>query len=221
MTRRTTDLFKNALLILNTYDDIDKYKLSNAVLQNGYLMEHKLKLFGYEVVTLVNESLAFVLASIENILKNSKYALIYYCGHGVQNASKTDEGIVFTRDMKQVRDDVKILKDDVLADYLNRYNRTSQLILFNDCCHSKSLWDLENVYLGIGQTIINISACDESEKAYLLKDSSVLTLNFWRFFDGFALDVESLRNSLKKYGQTLSLTVDNVEVRTKVLMIRF
>ena len=214
MLKSSCELSKNALLILNTYDDIEEYKLSEAILKNGFLMEHKLKLFGYEVVTLVNESLAFVLESIENIIRNSKYALIYYCGHGVQNISKTDEGMVFTRD-------VKILKDDVLAECLNKNNRTSQLILFNDCCHSKSLWDLENVHLGTGQTIINISACDESEKAYLLKNSSVLTLNFWRFFDGYVLNVDSLRKSLKKYNQTLSLTVDNEEILTEIFMIRF
>lgn len=214
MIRKRSDISKNALLILNTYDDIEKYKLSDAILKNGYLMEHKLELFGYNVVTLFNESLAFVLASIENLLRNSKYAVIYYCGHGVQNASKTDEGMVFSKD-------VVILKDDVLAKCLNENNRTSQLILFNDCCHSKTLWDLENVRLGIGQTIINISACDESEKAYLLKNSSVLTLNFWRYFDGFALNVDSLRKSLKKYNQTASITVDNQEVQTDILIIRF
>lgn len=214
MIRKRSDISKNALLILNTYDDIEKYKLSDAILKNGYLMEHKLELFGYNVVTLFNESLEFVLASIENLLRNSEYAVIYYCGHGVQNTSKTDEGMVFSKD-------VVILKDDVLAKCLNENNRTSQLILFNDCCHSKTLWDLEDVCLGIGQIIINISACDESEKAYLLKNSSVLTLNFWRYFDGFALNVDSLRKSLKKYNQTASITIDNQEVQTDILIIRF
>lgn len=189
---------KKALLILNPYFNTS-YELGQPVLNDGNMMEKYLTRYGYDVSRLVDASSSVVIEAIKKLITTSEEAVIYYSGHGSRGSYSKEESdgrneaFVFMRR-------VVLVEDDEMAEVL-KLNKTKKLILFNDCCHSGTIWDLENVDIGPDQVVYNISACRDCQTAAQLAENGALTSIFWPNFSGGSLNYKRLSRALKHFGQ--------------------
>ena len=210
---------KKALLILNTYNN-SSYCLGQPVLNDGNMMKKYLKEYGYEFIELIDKSMTEVLKAIENLLKTSKEALIYYSGHGAQvgynkdESDRRNEAFCFLHRMF-------FLEDDTLANCINENNKTDKLILFNDCCHSGSIWDLEKVNRKDNQIIYNISACEDYQSAAQLAQNGALTSIFWNNFKDNKLNFKRLTRALMHFGQVPVISKNNKKLIDDEIEIDF
>lgn len=212
---------KKALLILNTYNG-SSYCLGQPVLNDGKLMERYLKEYGYECVKMIDKGMTEVLKAIEKLLKNTKEALIYYSGHGAQVGYNKDEddrkneAFCFLHRMF-------FLEDDTLSKCIQENNRTNKLILFNDCCHSATIWDLEKINVKDNQVIYNISACEDYQTAAQLAQNGALTSIFWSNFDikTNKLNFNKFTRALHHFGQAPVISKNNRKIIDDYIEINF
>ena len=189
---------KKALLILNPYFNTS-YELGQPVLNDGDMMEKYLTKYGYDVSRLVDASSSVVLEAIKKLITTSEEAVIYYSGHGSRGSYSKEESdgrneaFVFMRR-------VVLVEDDEMAEVL-KLNKTKKLILFNDCCHSGTIWDLEKVEIGPDQVVYNISACKDCQTAAQLAENGALTSIFWPNFSSGSLNYKRFTRALKHFGQ--------------------
>lgn len=189
---------KKALLILNPYFNTS-YELGQPVLNDGNMMEKYLTKYGYDVSRLVDASSSVVIEAIKKLITTSEEAVIYYSGHGSRGSYSKEESdgrneaFVFMRR-------VVLVEDDEMSEVL-KLNKTKKLILFNDCCHSGTIWDLENVDIGPDQVVYNISACKDCQTAAQLAENGALTSIFWPNFSGGSLNYKRFTRALKHFGQ--------------------
>ena len=174
---------KKALLILNPYFNTS-YELGQPVLNDGNMMEKYLTKYGYDVSRLVDASSSVVIEAIKKLIMTSEEAVIYYSGHGSRGSYSKEESdgrneaFVFMRR-------VVLVEDDEMAEVL-KLNKTKKLILFNDCCHSGTIWDLEN---------------KDCQTAAQLAENGALTSIFWPNFSGGSLTYKRFTRALKHFGQ--------------------
>lgn len=212
-------MIKKALLILNTYNG-SRYELGEPVLNDGKMMEKYLEQYGYDVTSLIDCGMTQVLKSIENVLSNSDEALIYYSGHGIQcgydrtEDDKRNEAFCFMNRMF-------FLEDDTLSQCVNENNKTRKLILFNDCCHSGSIWDLHKVQVKEGQKIYNISACEDNQCAAQLATNGALTSIFWPNYKGGQLNYAKLVRALSHFGQKPIISLNSKQLTDDMIPIEF
>lgn len=210
---------KKALLILNTYNG-SSYCLGQPVLNDGKMMKKHLQEFGYEIIELIDKGTSEALKAIEDILKSSEEAVIYYSGHGTQvgydpsEDDRRNEAFCFLHRML-------FLEDDTLSQCISKNNQTKKLILFNDCCHSGSIWDLQKVNIKDNQTIYNISACEDSQTAAQLAQNGALTSIFWPNFSNGVLKFDRLTRALSHFGQIPVVSKNNKRIIEKEIKIEF
>jgi len=210
---------KRALLILNTYNG-SSYCLGQPILNDGKMMEKYLRTFGYDCKSVIDRGMGEVLKEIEQILQSGKEVLIYYSGHGAQVGYSPDEddrrneAFCFLHRMF-------FLEDDTLAECINKNNKTEKLILFNDCCHSGTIWDLDKVRLKDNQTIWNISACQDSQTAAQLAQNGALTSIFWANMKGKTLNFARLTKALSHFGQVPVISKNNKKILEGEIEIDF
>ena len=210
---------KKALLILNTYNG-SSYCLGQPVLNDGKMMKKHLLEFGYEIIELVDKGISEALKAIEDVLKSSEEAVIYYSGHGSQvgyDSSEDDrrnEAFCFLHRMF-------FLEDDTLSQCISKNNQTKKLILFNDCCHSGTIWDLQKVDIKDGQTIYNISACEDCQTAAQLAKNGALTSIFWPNFSNGVLKFDKFARALSHFGQVPVISKNNKRIIENEIKIEF
>ena len=113
------------------------------------------------------------------------------------------------------------LEDDTLADCINKNNKTDKLILFNDCCHSGTIWDLDKVHLKDNQIIWNISACEDCQTAAQLSQNGALTSIFWANMNEKTLNFERLTRALSHFRQVPVISKNNKKIIEKEIIIDF
>ena len=210
---------KKALLILNTYNG-SSYCLGQPVLNDGKMMKKHLLEFGYEIIELVDKGISEALKAMEDVLKSSEEAVIYYSGHGSQvgydpsEDDRRNEAFCFLHRMF-------FLEDDTLSQCISKNNQTKKLILFNDCCHSGTIWDLQKVDIKDGQTIYNISACEDCQTAAQLAKNGALTSIFWPNFSNGVLRFDKLARALSHFGQVPVISKNNKRIIENEIKIEF
>ena len=210
---------KKALFILNTYSGSD-YCLGQPILNDGNLMKKYLIPYGYEFIELIDKGMTEVLKAIEDLLKTSTEAIIYYSGHGAQVSYNKDEddrrneAFCFLHKMF-------FLEDDTLSKCINENNHTQKLILFNDCCHSGTIWDLDKVNIKDNQIIYNISACEDNQVAAQLSQNGALTSIFWHNFKNNKINFNKLTKALNHFGQVPVISINNKRIIEDEIEIKF
>lgn len=210
---------KKALLILNTYTGTAN-ELGQPVLNDGKMMKKYLERYGYEFIELVDKGMTEVLKAIEDVLQHSDECVIYYSGHGAQcgydstEDDKRNEAFCFVNRMF-------FLVDDTLAECVNANNKTKKLILFNDCCHSGSIWDIHKIDIKNDQMIYNISACRDSQTAAQLASNGALTSIFWPNFKDNHIDYCKLKRALSHFGQCPVISLNGKELTDDSIEILF
>lgn len=175
--------------------------LGQAVINDGvYFASHLHTL--YKCYYISNSSVNTAKELIKKLVSSKGEHVIYYSGHGTQvkdyNGDETDgrdEAFVFKNGY---------LVDDEAANILNNNFACDKLILFADCCHCGTIWDLNAVKNNIKDKITCISACDDNQTSKQLFKNGCFTLQFWRLYDmkTKTININELNNKLKIFDQT-------------------
>lgn len=132
-----------ALLVLNTYEGT-KYSLGTGPLGDGARMASIFKSMSMKVVYLIDPPRRkFTYFLMEYLAKTSSIFLCYYSGHGAQVKDKDgdendgyDEAMIFV--------DGYIIDDALIEMIYKHKNKNCRFIGISDCCHSGTIWDLNN-----------------------------------------------------------------------------
>lgn len=181
-----TNLKRAAFVCCNTYTRPD-YSLGVGPMNDAITVATYMKELGFAIYFAHNPTSKEYLKYFKHFLGNTtEYLLVYYTGHGASvddtNGDETDgkdEALVF---------DDNFLVDDKLADAIANSGKPASSIvcLLSDCCHSGSIYDLQNkVYKGrMPGNVMSLSAARDSETAKQTSvegnDQGIFTFYFYK-----------------------------------------
>lgn len=186
MSTLPTDLRRCVFICCNTYTRPD-YSLGVGPMNDALAVAGYFKQLGFDLYFAHNPTSEEFLRYFAHFLKNTKeYLVVYYTGHGGsiddKNGDETDgkdEALVF---------DDNFVIDDTLAETIANSGKPDNSIvcLFNDCCHSGTIYDLKPGTLFNGKqmppNIYSLSAARDSETAKQTsvggKDQGIFTFYF-------------------------------------------
>lgn len=193
---------KVALLFINSYLGTS-FSLGDGPCNDGLTMRKQLKDRGYECFIYFDidaRSFLDVMASFTSA--PFKRLVIYYSGHGTYFNDKSGDE-TDGRDEAFVFKDAAILDDD-LNTLIRTANKDCELLLLSDCCHSGSIFDLDESL----PNVLAVSAAQDDETAKQTrierKDQGVFTYYFWKLIDetkSIAEIKDRLNYKLSKYHQ--------------------
>ena len=167
-----------ALIFCNSYTGTH-LDLADCALNDGILAYNSYKLYGYTPYLYHDISKREFKLIIETFLSAETDKLsIYFIGHGSQTSDCSG-------DEADRRDEVFVLKDghvvdDEIYSLIQKYNKSKQLTLISDCCHSGSIFDIP-----ASSPILTISACTDSQSAaqywFERKGNGCFSYYFWKY----------------------------------------
>lgn len=228
MNTLPTDLTRCVYICCNTYTRPD-YSLGVGPMNDALAVAGYFKQLGFDLYFAHNPTSNDFVRYLQHFIKNTKeYLVVYYTGHGGsikdQNGDETDgmdEALVF---------DDNFVVDDTLAEVLASSGKpeSSTVCLFNDCCHSGSIYDLKQGGLFNGKQlppkIYSLSAARDSETAKQTsvggKDQGIFTFYVLKLLSQdpslTPLTLEPTINQyLKKFDQHYNCTSTSAEVLSK------
>lgn len=193
---------KICFICCNSYENT-RYILGEPAVNDGLLSYIHLEKLGYKVY-LFHDLKRKQFSNIfkEFINANVKNVCVYYIGHGTtthdSNGDETDgkdECLYFV--------DGLIIDDD-LYDLINKCkNKSNQLILLTDCCHSGTIYDCPD-----RQDVLTISAAADNQTAKQdwieRRGQGIFTYYLWKYYSNniSIKDLESkMNNKLRQYQQ--------------------
>ena len=227
MSNLPTDLKRCVYICCNTYTRPD-YSLGVGPMNDALAVAGYFKQLGFDLYFAHNPTSDEFLRYLEHFVKNTKeYLVVYYTGHGGsiddQNGDETDgkdEALVF---------DDNFVVDDKLADVLASSGKpdSSVVCLFNDCCHSGTIYDLKPGLFNGNQMptkIFSLSAACDAQTAKQTsvggKDQGIFTFYFLKLLSQdpslTPITMEAQINQyLKKFDQTYMCSSTSPEVLNK------
>lgn len=195
--------FKNrfCLIICNSYHGTS-YDLGDPAINDGLLAYERFTKLGYKTKVYYDIKKADFIKVFRHFLNHEEYdsVVVYYTGHGsYRNDISGDE--------TDHRDEMLVFKDgNVPDDDLHKIiarRRCKTLLLFADCCHSGTIFDISPIDYSIGG-IATISACADHEQAaqywFDKKGHGVLTYYFWKLLDAGDFHLSNLNSKLASFG---------------------
>ncbi|OHT01332.1 Clan CD, family C14, metacaspase-like cysteine peptidase [Tritrichomonas foetus] len=208
-----TNLGKAAFICCNTYTRPD-YSLGVGPMNDAITVATAMKEHGFTIYFAHNPTSTEFKKYFKHFIGNTKeYLLVYYTGHGASiddthgdEDDEKDEALVF--------DDAVFVSDDDLAEIIAGAGKpsSSKIVLLSDCCHSGSIYDLDNPHYSgkIPANIMSIAAARDSETAKQTTiggaDQGIFTFYFYKLLEETPTltptTMESKINSyIKKYEQ--------------------
>jgi hypothetical protein len=217
-------------IVVNTYT-VERLALGPGPLNDSLTVAYHLSLIGYRVVFLHNTTTLQFSRWLRFLFQNVSESLVmFYTGHGASIKDKSgdeedgfDEVMVFNKGY---------ILDDELGDYLIRdrgqllkKNPNARTILISDCCHSGTLWDIDEKnpkYPRFPKGVLSLSAALDSQTAKQTAmnklDQGLFTFYFWNLWkDNHAITPNEvtvkLSGSLKNYKQEVLVSTTSPELR--------
>lgn len=197
-----------ALIFCNSYTGTSM-DLADCALNDGTLAYNSYKLYGYSPYLYHDITKREFKLIIETFLSAETNRLsIYFIGHGSQTSDPS-------RDEKDGRDEVFVLKDGYAVDdeiyaLIKKYNKSKQLTLISDCCHSGSIFDVPN-----DSPILTISACQDSQCAaqywFERKGNGCFSYYFWKYMKesrDSKVILPKINEKLKPFNQCCTMNHD-------------
>lgn len=195
--------FKNrfCLVICNSYHGTS-YDLGDPAINDGLLAYERFTKLGYETKVYYDIKKAEFIKVFRHFLSQEYDSVVmYYTGHGSYRYD-------LSGDEADHRDEMLVFKDgNVSDDDLQKIiarRRCKTLLLFADCCHSGTIFDISPLGYQLGG-IATISACADNEQAaqywFNKKGHGVLTYYFWKLLDAGNLRLSNLNSKLSSFGQ--------------------
>jgi hypothetical protein len=217
-TRRLPSVMARACLIcVNSYKGQSK-ALGVGPINDGIVVAANHKIRGYANYFLLNCDAKHFLECLQIFLsRTTDYLTIYYSGHGANSSVRNPEE-ASGYDQLFVFMDGNV-KDDVLAEYLQKYSKgIARTLLLNDCCHSGTIWDIPEdprEAVAFPGNIVSFSAAEDDETAKQAKIGSksqgLFTLFFWKHVkENPGISMRLLKplidESVQKYSQHSCMT---------------
>lgn len=224
-----TNLTRCVFICCNTYTK-PSYSLGVGPMNDSITVATYLKTIGFKVYFIQNPTAAEFMKYFKYFMENTKeYLIVYYSGHGASVDDKNgdeedgkDEALVF--------DDNFIIDDD-LSEAIATCGKpaSSKICLFNDCCHSGTIYDLKaGSYNGrkMPENIMSISAARDSETAKQTSvggnDSGVFTFYFFKLLSqnenlNAKTMAPQIEQYLKRFEQTYVCTSTSEEILNEPL----
>lgn len=228
MSNLPTDLKRCVFICCNTYTRPD-YSLGVGPMNDALAVAGYFKQLGFDLYFAHNPTSEEFIRYLQHFVKNTQeYLVVYYTGHGGSiddtngdESDGKDEALVF---------DDNFVVDDTLAEVLANAGKpdSSVVCLFNDCCHSGSIYDLKPGGLFNGHQlppkIFSLSAARDSETAKQTsvggKDQGIFTFYFLKLLsqDPSLTPVTmqaKINQYLKKFDQQYQFSSTSAEVLNK------
>lgn len=195
---------KICFICCNSYEG-SKYALGESALNDGIWAFINFEKLGYKVF-LFHDMKKVDYVNVFKLFMNSnaQRIAVYYIGHGVQvkdiNGDESDgmDEAIYSADGKTIVD------DDLFVMIKNRKNKSNELVLISDCCHSGTIFDVPKDM----NNVITISAAADSETAKQdwinKRGQGIFTYWFWELYPKIK-DIQALKtrmnDKLKRYSQ--------------------
>lgn len=173
-----------ALIFCNSYEGTH-YSLGDCAINDGILSYDWFNNLGYNTFCF-HDILSMEAVNILNKAVNSgcKRLAVYFIGHGVNSFDNNgdeedgkDEFFVFKD---------RYMRDDDMRKILNSNKDLKELVLMSDCCHSGTIFDVEERFYP-GKNVISIcAACDhQTAKQDWIerKGNGVFSYYWWKYFE--------------------------------------
>ena len=197
-----------ALIFCNSYAGTS-LDLKDCALNDGLLAYESYKLYGYSPYLYHDIGKREFKLIIQTFLEAETNKLsIYFIGHGSQTSDRN-------RDETDGRDEVFVLRDGYVVDdevkaLITKYNKSKQLTLISDCCHSGSIFDIS-----ADSPILTISACRDSQCAaqywFERKGNGCFSYYFWKYMKtsrNSKVILPKINEKLKPFNQSCTLNHD-------------
>ena len=206
-------LSKAVLICCNTYTK-PSYSLGVGPLNDAITVATSMKEYGCDCYYLHNPKSTEFLRWLKFFLSNtSTYLLVYYTGHGSSSADKNsdeDDG----QDEYFVFDDAFVVDDILVQSLIDNKTTNAKVVLLTDCCHSGSIWDIQNGSVNgkkIPSNIISISAAQDSQTAKQTSlngnEQGVFTFYFYKYLSTKpTASPQEMKEDLSQYFQKFEMT---------------
>lgn len=191
---------KFCLVICNSYHGTS-YDLGDPAINDGLLAYERFSKLGYETKVYYDIKKAEFMKVFSHYLKQ-KYdsVVVYYTGHGSYRHDTSGDEADHRDEMLVFRDGN--VPDDDLHEIITQ-RQCKELLLFADCCHSGTIFDITSEEYKTGG-IATISACADDEQAaqywFNRKGQGVLTYYFWKLWDAGNFQLTKLNSKLSPFG---------------------
>ena len=191
---------KFCLILCNSYHGTS-YDLGDPAINDGLLAYERFTKLGYETKVYYDIKKGEFRRIFDYYIQQEYDSMVvYYTGHGTY---KTD----VSGDESDKRDEMLVFMDGYISDdevhKLITQRKCKELLLFADCCHSGTIFDITVEEYETGG-ISTISACADDEQAaqywFNRKGNGVLTYYFWKLLDAGKLQLENLNTKLAPFG---------------------
>lgn len=184
----TSDMLKSdalAIIFCNSYEGTH-LELGECAINDGLLTYVKCMSLGYTPVLLHDVTKEILTSTLKKALQSkASKILIYYIGHGTQAFScdnneddHLDECFVCIDGLIKDNDLYKLVTGSLK-------DRSKQVRLISDCCHSGTIYDLSNDDYHKFNTV-SISACKDNQTAkqdYICRrGNGIFSYYFWKYY---------------------------------------
>lgn len=210
------NLSRVGYVVINCYLGT-RYSLGDGPMNDGYHMAKCLKQFGFQVYYVLDSKKQAFMDKLDYFLENTKRELVvYYVGHGTYQPDLngdeddgSDECLVFV--------DGNAVDDDLIASVCQSKHNDSKVVFVSDCCHSGSIWDLQDdgeKGIHFPENMISVSASNDKQTAKQTvadrQEQGMFTYNLMKLLkvepDLTAVQCKSkLASVLRRYAQTVTI----------------
>ena len=190
--------------------------LGQPVINDGEIIAKLCKQLDYECYYICNASVKNAQTILQKAFSmKHKRLVVYYSGHGASTidtnhdeADGRDENFVFAGGL---------LKDDDFIECINKYFKGDHLTLIADCCHSGSIFDLEQLNDELKHKVCAISACQDHQTSKQLMKNGIFTLQLCQLYDADTgvVDIQKLNERLEWFDQKCTTFGDINELFNK------
>ena len=214
-----------AIIFCNSYERTP-HALGEPAKNDGVLAFEKLTEEGYSCLMFHDVKKKFITDTLKNLLSSdAERILVYYIGHGVNT---------YTSDAKYEKSGADsafyamdgLVVDNELRNIINSsLKKNRQVRLISDCCHSGSMYDLEEKDFR-EYNIISIGACGDRQTAkqdYICRrGNGVFSYYFWKYYTKDITLSELLskvNEKLQSYRQRCESSIDNLIIQNETFKV--